>query len=101
LELPCFASSTNEPRFVEIGEVGRGAAGEIGYRDGPIDFVGASLLKPEIRLGPGDAELVAELDEEDGVVGAFGAGGGFPAGDELLDGLRGGRRGVLGHGLGL
>lgn len=43
-------------------------------------------------IGAGDTEEIAELGEEEGVVGAFGGSGGGPAGDESGGGVSGRRR---------
>ena len=60
-----------------------------------LEHVGVVAGVVARRVGLGHAEQVAELADEELVVGALGAGGGVPAGDEGVDG---GHAGGVGHG---
>ena len=60
-----------------------------------LEHVGVVAGVVARRVGLGHAEQIAELTDEELVVGALGAGGGVPSGDESVDD---GRAGGVGHG---
>jgi hypothetical protein len=75
------------PALVEIDEAGGG--GSVGglEADRLVEDVVVAGVFGSGRLGPGNAEEIAELGEEELVVGPFAAGAGAPAGGRSCGGV--------------
>ncbi len=79
---------------VEVDEIGGGGAVGCGDGDGAVEDVVVFGVVGGGGVGMGELEEVAEFGEEELVVGAFGAAGGVPAGEEDGEGEWGGGHGV-------
>lgn len=78
---------------VAVGEVGRGAAVAGNEGDAALEDVGVVGGVGARRVGLGQTEQFAQFADEELVVGALGAVGRLPAGDEGVDGDGRGRDG--------
>lgn len=83
-----FGLEHEMPAPVEIDEAA--AAGAIGgdAGDGALEDIAVFRRIGRGGIGPRHVEEVAELAEEEGVIGPLGGAGGLPAGDEQVDGVR-------------
>jgi hypothetical protein len=76
-----------------VKEIAR-AAGRVEHDDGALEDVTVALCIADGRIGMGQPESVAQLDQEQRVVGALGGFRSEPARDECFDLLPIGRSGL-------
>jgi hypothetical protein len=83
-ELLGFDDGAGAP--VAVDEAVAGAAVAVAEDDAALEDVGVVAGVVARRVGLGQIEQLAEVGNEDLVIGALGAVGALPAGDELLGG---------------
>jgi len=83
---PLLRFENETAAFVEVNEARAGQAARVTEGDGTLEYVLVMTVVAYGGMGSGNLQEVAELGEEELVVGAFGGGGVLPATEE------GGRR---------